>query len=344
MSAARTCCALVAAIAIALAAADASTAAVMVLDPAGSEVSAYGGWAAWTHVDATPGEYALMLRSPAGAVSVAPVPPGNGPFHVEVGPGPSGVEAVYQRCSDPAHSRGCHVVALALGGATSVEHQLPIPGGGSDFMPAIWKSSVAFARLNPSGGSRRPENLYLWSIGSRVVRTVKLPVSRGGREPEGGHWPKGLTGAITCLTVGAAQLAFVTSNLNGTFGETTLWYEPIGAVPELIDQETSGAGNVCPPAFLSPLLAGGWLYAYLHACDPSANPALDRLTRYRRGEAERAAYSFIHVGDDGIGSAVIDGGGVDWDAAGVERVAPVSWKRIALPVAQTFCTRAYPFC
>jgi hypothetical protein len=101
---------------------------------------------------------------------------------------------------------------------------------------------------------------------------------------------------------------------------------------------------VCPPAFLSPVLAGGWLYAYLHACDPTDNPGLDRLTRYRRGRAERARYTFIHHGDDGISSVVIDGAGVDWDDEAVSRLAAVSWKRIPLPVAQTFCSRSDPFC
>ena len=98
------------------------------------------------------------------------------------------------------------------------------------------------------------------------------------------------------------------------------------------------------PEFLSPLIAGGWLYAYLHACDPSADVGLDRLTRYRRGEAERARYTFIHYGDDELSSVVIDGAGVDWDDEGVKRLSSVSWERIPLPVPETFCTRSDPFC
>ncbi len=113
---------------------------------------------------------------------------------------------------------------------------------------------------------------------------------------------------------------------------------------ELIDQETSGAGNVCPPEFVSPVLAGPWLYAYLHACDPSANPNLDRLTRYRRGDVERAHYTFIHSGDEAITSIVPDGAGVDWDSSGIEQLPTVTWRRITAPVAQTFCSRSDPFC
>jgi hypothetical protein len=134
----------------------------------------------------------------------------------------------------------------------------------------------------------------------------------------------------------------VTSNLVGTFGETTLWYEPIGGRPELIDQQTSGAGNVGPPTFLSPVIAGPWLYAYLPCV---GSPSLDRLTRYKRRAGERATFTFVRSGDDGVGSVVPDGTGVDWDDEGsVKHLASVSWRRIPLPVAHTFCWRSAPFC
>ena len=318
--------------------------AAAVLDPAGAGVSAYGGWAAWTHAGTKPGEYTLMERSPSGAVSSAQAPAANGPFDVELGPAAGGVAGVYQRCADPTHESGCAIYELALTKPGAAERHLPIPGGGSDFMPAIWSGRLAFLRANPSGGPRRPDALYLWSIGGGAPRAVRLPVSRGGREASGGRWPSGLTGTVTSLTLGPSQLAYVTSNAVGGRGESTLWYEPLGGRPELIDQATGGAGDVCPPGFLSPVLAGGWLYAYLHACDPSANPALDRLTRYRRGVAQVAKRTFALFGDDAIDSAVPDGAGVDWSDEGVRRLASVSWRRIALPVAETFCTRSDPFC
>jgi hypothetical protein len=92
------------------------------------------------------------------------------------------------------------------------------------------------------------------------------------------------------------------------------------------------------------VLSGPWLYAYLHACDPSANAGLDRLTRYRHGEVQSARYRFISSGDESITSAVPDGTGVDWDANGVRRLVTVSWRKIAGPIAQTFCSRTDPFC
>src|SRR5271166_4258281 len=306
----------------------AQAATVSELDPGGVGVSAYGGWAAWTHAVASTGEYSLIVRSPDGSVFPAPVPPSNGPFDVELGPGTTGAEAVFQRCSEPSRDLGCDIYELALTAPSATQQELAIPGGGSKFMPAVWKQRLAFLRTNPGGGERRPDELYVETIGSGPPRALSLPVSRGTRHSQGGFWPSGLTGAITALTISSSHVAYVTSNVVGSFGETTLWYQPIGGRPELIDQETSGAGNVCPPAFLSPVVSGGWLYAYLHACDPSANPHFDRLTRYRGGQVQRAKYTFIRFGDDELTSVVPDGSGVDWDDEGVRRLSSVPWQRI----------------
>jgi hypothetical protein len=57
-----------------------------------------------------------------------------------------------------------------------------------------------------------------------------------------------------------------------------------------------------------------------------------------------AAYTFIHSRDEAIGSVVLDGAAVEWDAHGIERLNHVSWRRIPPPVPQTFCGRSDPFC
>jgi hypothetical protein len=316
----------------------------VVLDPIGVSVAAYGGWAAWSRPDAAKDRYALVLRSPEGVMSVPAIAESTAPFDVELGPtGGSGVAAVYSRCAQDATRRRCHVAELRLGVAGAVERTLAPPGGGSDYRPAIWGGELVFLRRDPSGGSRRPEDLLVWQIGRGRVKSLALPSSRGARNDEG-TWPGGLTGSINALSFNGRQVAYVTANSIGTFGESTLWFEPLGGHPQLIDQETGGAGNVCPPELVSPVLAGPWLYAYLHACDPSANPHLDRLTRYRHREVERAAYTFIGSGDEPIASIVPDGAGVDWDSNGVERLATLTWRKISAPVPQTFCSRSDPFC
>jgi len=333
-------------------AAPAGATAPILLDPNGSSVAAYGGWAAWSRADAATGHQALVIRSPQGTISLAPVPESASPFDVELGPtGRSGVAAVYSRCTNAAGLKGCHIVELRLGVAAATERPLTPPGGGSDHEPAIWDGGLAFLRRNSSGGSEdpshpghRPDSLFAWSIGSRKLQSLTLPVSRGAHGSGGENWPAGLTGLITGISFNGKQVAYVTANLAGSFGESTLWFEPLGGRPELIDQETSGAGNVCAPAFVSPVLSGPWLYAYLHACDPSANVGFDRLTRYRHGEVQSARYRFISSGDESITSAVPDGTGADWDANGVQRLVTVSWRKIAAPIAQTFCSRTDPFC
>ncbi len=308
-------------------------------------MAAYGGWAAWSRRDTTTDSDALVLRSPQGVISLAPVAASTAPFDVELGPtGRSRVAAVYSRCANPAALEGCRLAELQLGIAGARERMLTPPGGGSLHEPAIWDGRLVFLRRNPSGGTRRPDNLFAWTIGSRKLQELALPSSRGAKNPGGESWPAGLTGLITGLSFNGEQIGYVTSNTEGVFGESTLWFETLGGRPVLIDQETGGAGNVCPPQFVSPVLSGRWLYAYLHACDPSANPHLDRLTRYRRGEVQVARFTFLRSGDEPISSAVPDGAGVDWDAYGIERLPTVAWRKISPPVAQTFCSKADPFC
>lgn len=319
-----------------------ATQAPTVLDPHGMAIAAFGGWAAWSRQDSSTGAYELVTRSPAGQISLPAVAEAKAPFDVALGPvHGSGVAAVYSRCADAPHLQGCRMLLLELGTSGTSERHLAPPGGGSNHEPAIWDGALAFLRRDRAGGSRRPDRLLVWSIGSRGVRALPLPRSRGNSTV---GWPAGLTGSITGLAFNGRQVAYATSNTVGSLGETTLWFEPLGGHPQLIDQQTAGAGNVCPPQFISPVLSGRWLYAYLHACDPSANPRLDRLTRYRRGEVQSARYTFLHTGDETISSAVPDGAGVDWDSSGVERLASVSWRRISPPVAQTLCSRSDPFC
>jgi hypothetical protein len=223
-----------------------------------------------------------------------------------------------------------------------VERVLVPPGGGSDHEPAIWRGELVFLRRSGPPRARRPDELLAWTIGSGAPHTLALPRSRGNRAAS---WPAGLTGTLTALSFDGREVAYVTSNRVGTRGESTLWFQALGRRPLLIDQVTGGAGDTCAPAFLSPVLTGPWLYAYLHACDPSADPRLDRLTRYRHGRVQRAAHRFLRAGDEEISAAVPDGAGVAWSSeGGVQQLASVTWRAIAPPVAQSFCGRTDPFC
>lgn len=317
-----------------------------VLDGQGLLIAAYGGWTAWSRPDAGATGYALVLRSPAGAVSLASVPTRAAPFDVELGPSGSGVAAVYSRCTNTNTLQGCHIYYLRLGVAGASERLLAAPGS-SVHQPAIWNDRLVYLRRNPGGGERRPDNLFEWQIGSMRARSVTLPASRGLTSAEAGRWPKDMTGAITGLTLHGQQIAYSTVSGSESFGVASLWLQKVNGAPKLIDQVTSGASATCVHEFLSPTLLGGWLYAYLHDCDPYANPASDRWTRYSltNHTVQRAKFTFVRTGDELIDSVVPDGRGVDWASeSGLRRLPTVGWRTIPRPVPETFCTLAHPIC
>jgi hypothetical protein len=316
------------------------------LDRRGQRVSAYGGWAAWSRPDAAANAFALVLRSPAGVISLAPIATSPAPFDVELGPSDSGVAAVYSRCADAGTLQGCHIYYLRLGVTGATERMLAAPGA-SVHEPAIWGDRLVYVRHNPAGGERRPDDLLEWQIGSSQAHSIALPTSRGLNSQAGGRWPKGVTGTITGLTLHGRQIAYSTVSGYESFGIANLWLQSPTGSPRLIDQVTSGAGATCAHEFLSPTLLDGWLYAYLHDCDPYANPASDRWTRYSltANTAQRAKFTFVHTGDELIDSVVPDGRGVDWAGeSGLERLPSVGWRTIRRPVPKTFCTLAHPIC
>ena len=278
------------------------------------------------------------------------------PFDVELGPHATGVVAVYSRCTKPLVDEGCAIYELPLGASSANEHRLGVPGGGSVHEPAIWQGTLVFLRREPSGGEDvyaptglRPDSLFEWRIGTSTVEAVQLPSSHGvhGHANLGPDWPSGMTGIVSGLTLNDRAIAYVTATASGDFGMSTLWYEQLGRAPVIVDQVDSGAGNVCDPAFRSPVLDAGRLYAYLHDCPAGGGPISDdRYTRYTVGSwtAQRAQHNFIHYIDDPIFSVVPDGRGVIWDNGEVELLASLAWKAIGRPTPQTLCTRRDPFC
>ncbi|MGD0197794.1 MAG: hypothetical protein ABSC56_07815 [Solirubrobacteraceae bacterium] len=339
------------------AAASAKQAAPIVLDSAGGcgqdvgdcpppSAVAYGGWSAWSRADATTGDFELVVRSPAGFISMPAVPERAAPFDVELGPSGSGVVAVYSRCARVASDEGCNVFELPLAVPGATEEELAIPGGGSDHEPAIWHGTLVFLRHN--GGARRPDSLVEWRLSSRKPTYLPLPQSHGvTSSPNQQGWPRGLTGVVSGLMLNGSRIAYTTAVSAGDFGMSTLWLAQLGHAPQLIDQVTAGAGNVCDPQFLSPVISGGWLYAYLHDCPAGGGPISDdRFTRYSlsAATAQRADYNFIHYIDDEIFSVVPYDGGAIYDNGVVELLPSLAWRTIPRPIPATFCTRRDPFC
>jgi hypothetical protein len=317
--------------------------------------SSYGGWSAWTRYARVPGQFELVVRSPAGVVSVPPIAPRYSPFDVELGPAGSHVLAVYSRCAHTVSDRGCTIDELPLGRPGDAERRLDVPLRGSLHEPAIWNGTLVFLRRNGRGNEDpfapqgvRPDGLFEWRIGTRHVSSLALPRSRGVDRPQTAtYWPRGLTGVVSGLTLRGSDVAYTTAVASGPFAMSTLWQESLGGRPRLVDQLAAGQGNVCAPMILSPVITGPWLYAYVHACTAGGGPiSADRFTRYSLASsaAERAAFNFIHHIDDAIESVEPDGRGVIWDNGRVELLRSISWVPIARPVPATFCTRADAFC
>jgi hypothetical protein len=318
-------------------------------------VAVYDGWSAWSRESQT--GFELVVRSPAGVISTPAVPDRAAPFDVGLGPDGSKVVAVFSRCTNALTDEGCALYELPLGVPGAGETAIPVPAssGASLHEPAIWDGTIVFLRrdaggnedvYDPHGG--RPDSLFVWRTATRTVKALPLPRSRGTRSsPTELGWPKGLTGVISGLTLHGSELAYTTTTGSGDFAMSTLWLEQVGQAPRLIDQVTAGAGNVCDPQFLPPVISGGWLYAYLHDCPAGGGPISDdRFTRYSIGgeRAERADYNFIHYIDDQIFAVAPLGVGAIWDAGSVELLPRLDWRKIARPMPATLCSSADPFC
>jgi hypothetical protein len=156
-------------------------------------VSAHAGRIVWSEFDAATNAYYLTQRS-GGVTSRVPVRPRAVPFDVDLGPDVNGdTVAAYSRCArdpkrrDPrignaiaqmpgwASGRGCDLYRFDF--ATGRETRIATANspGASEFLPTIWKASVAFARVYERKRGLKGERAYLYARPiSGVARSRKL--------------------------------------------------------------------------------------------------------------------------------------------------------------------------
>jgi hypothetical protein len=164
-------------------------------------LSAYAGRLVWSSYDPATLRYALMTNA-GGVTSAVPVGPRSVPFDVDLGPDGTGhIVAVYSRCRrdpprrDPAignviaqmpdwaRGRGCDVYKFDF--QTSRESKVSSTNSpqASEFLPSIWKSRIAFARVRER--RKWPESvrpyLYVRSLRGHA-RSRHLP--NGSRSTE----------------------------------------------------------------------------------------------------------------------------------------------------------------
>ena len=227
-----------------------------------TEVDAFGGWAAWSAFEDGAG-YRLVLRNPDGAVGAAPVPPRAVPFDIDLGPSEEGgVVAAYSRCAQEpdehgaggtllrATGRGCDIFRLDL--ATGRESRLEgaSTNGSSEFLPSIWRDSVAFARVFESREGRRGDVPYLY------VRP--LDGGRSERQPGGSRGDDGVPGP-TGIDLYGRRMSFTWEWRDGDRLRSELRLDTAGgdhALVERLGSEDAPANLVTPVGDRGRIYAG----------------------------------------------------------------------------------------
>jgi len=181
---------LVALVAAQPAAADQTIATVAAPTP----VSAYGGRVVWSAFDAAKSDYRLMTEN-AGVVAAVPVAPRRVPFDVDVGPDPNGhTIAAYSRCRrdpprrDPAignaiaqmpdwsRGRGCDLYRFDFTTNRETKIASANSAGASEFLPSVWRTRVAFARVYERRRGQAGQRPYLYVRPfAKAGRTKRLP-------------------------------------------------------------------------------------------------------------------------------------------------------------------------
>ncbi|HXN39621.1 MAG TPA: hypothetical protein VN892_16420 [Solirubrobacteraceae bacterium] len=319
-----------------------------------TSVASYGGWAAWSRYDPAHSAYQLIVRNANGEVTAMGVAESPQPFEVSLGPLASGgVGAVYPRCSDTVRHEGCSLELLAIESPGAREEHLPVPGGGSLFRPALWKGTFAFLRVVPRGGEGHPAELFEWTSGSKHLKALALAHNRlSGAELEeqpGLRATDGYTGEIAALALSGTRVAYTRVVPWGEWDRSDLWVQQPGQQPQLIDRiDTGGGAAFGTRTYLTPTIAGSWLYAYRQYHEDGLGDGPPAWVRYSltTHTAQQARVNFGNQEGFGENEGPLDaavplGAGVIWtlqssrdpseEGARVLLLTSVKWKGIKRP-------------
>ena len=135
-------------------------------------VSFYAGRLAWSAFDPAHNGYVLMTHA-GGITSPVAVRPRGVPFDVDLGPDEQGdTVAVYSRCGQEPSGRGipqwrtgrgCDIFKFTF--ATGRETRIASANGArsSEFLPSIWDTRVAFARVYERRKGKAGQRAYLYA-------------------------------------------------------------------------------------------------------------------------------------------------------------------------------------
>lgn len=276
-----------------------------------TSLTSYGGWVAWSRYDPAHHAYQLMTSSPTGQIAMVGIAENAQEFEVNLGPLRSGaVGAVFSRCANAAHHKGCRLEEIDIGSGAPDETRLLVPGGGSVFRPALWRNTIAFLRVVPHGGARHPVELFEWTSGSKRLEAFALPRNTIPREElefdeeEHRYSFDGYTGNVTSLTLNDARVAYTrVAPYTSCCTISDLWTQRPGQRPELIDRAITGeAAARGINTYLTPEIVGPWLYTYRQYTEPSGADGEQGWVRFNltTGATQQAQVTFE---DDGASAA-----------------------------------------
>jgi hypothetical protein len=244
-------------------------------------VSAFAGRLAWSAYDPASRSYRLMTEL-AGTVSPVPVATRNAPFDVDLGPDKSGnTIAVYSRCRrepgrrDPAISnaitqlpdwssgRGCDLYRFDFATGREAKIRGASTRGASEFLPTVWKTRIAFARVYERRPGRAGDRAYLY-VRSQSAAGRSLRVPAGTRSTQKFCSGKPLRCRLklepgpTALDLSGRRLAFGWDSGGEEGPFSSAYLGTIGtraARKTLISRESSG--SVEGDEIVSPGITGG---------------------------------------------------------------------------------------
>jgi dipeptidyl aminopeptidase/acylaminoacyl peptidase len=295
---------------------------------ASTPVSAYGGRAAWSAYDPTTKRYSLVTWTDGmSSPEELPVKPRAAPFDVDLGPGARGlVVAVYSRCRrEPTGAydtgRGCDLYLYDF--ITRRESRIrstSVPGG-SEFLPTIWGSRIAFARVWEQRKRKEGNYSYIYTrVLNRRDRSQRLaggPFGDWLARRQAGHIVgyRGGPGP-TSLDMRGTRLALSWSYLLAHGPQrrrqlSVVQLDPLRGTPRRIVQVTRQ--KLTDLGVLSASLAADGLYWIEKGETQLTRP--DLVDSFRRYDLKSGSISLAPA-PESISSAVRDGDAIFYSRAG----------------------------
>ena len=218
----------------------------------------------WSAFDQARNGYVLMTHH-GGVTSAVPVQPRGVPFDADLGPDENGDPvAVYSRCGlepsfDPRgdappewrRGRGCNVFQFNFATGRETRVASVNTDSSSEFLPSIWETRIAFARVYEARGGAAGDRAYLYArslLGTPSSTRLK-----------GGPRAKPVETGPAALDLRGRRLAFAWATRGDCPGAITgIWLDSVGGGQQRIQSACNT--NMQGRAVVSPTISGGRVY------------------------------------------------------------------------------------